>query len=216
MQFDSWFDSPRTRQPRTTDGRYSHKQGTAPEISLNETPAGYGATGRDVLRYAVLRHGVRWRTLEERQHVIDEHTAEFAVAVIASHTHSYVRHPHDEMHQRWCAERRRTIPELANVLLHEEDPGFFMTVLSRPDIPSEMAHFSAHHLDADVARRAIHHENISMQALVAVRNRYRRRTEQALARHRAEPWPPAQEHWAWLAERESVTASMAERRLLCG
>lgn len=216
MLLDSWFGSGRAGQPRHTDGRFAPSAGTHPEVSLNETPADYGATGRDVLRYAAVQHGARWRTEAERQLVIDNYTAEFAVAEIASSATRYARHPNDVAHQQWCDDRARTNPELAKVLLCEDDPSFYMAVLSRPGILPAMVHFSAQHRDAGVARHAIRHDRISMHALLAVRDRYRRSAERARARHAAETWPPAQEHWAWLAERDSATAELAEQRLLVG
>lgn len=216
MLLDSWFGPVGAGQPRHTDGRYARKDGTLPEVSLNETPADYGATGRDVLRYAAVQHGVSWRTERERQQVIDDYTAEFAVATMASSATRYTRHSNDASHRQWCEDVRRTGPELAKVLLHEDDPSFYMAVLARHDIPPALVHFSAQHRDAGVARHAIRHDRISMRALLAVRDRYRQSAERARARHAAEGWPPAQEHWAWLAARESETAELAESRLLRG
>lgn len=216
MLLDTWFGPIRPEQPRHANGRFAHAQGSPAEVSLNETPADYGATGRDVLRYAAVQYGVRWASPAERQQVIDDYTAEFAVAAMASSVLHYVRHQNDAAHQRWCEDARRTDPELAKVLLHEDDPSFYMAVLSRPGILPAMVHFSAQHRDAGVARHAIRHDRISMHALLAVRDRYRRSAERARARHAAETWPPAQEHWAWLAERDSATAELAEQRLLVG
>ena len=122
MSLETWFGRTRSGQPRHTDGRFTHREGTLPEVSLNETAADYGATGRDVLRYAAVQYGIRWASTAERQQVIDDYTAEFAVAAIAASATRYTRHQNDAAHQRWCEDARRTDPELAKVLLHEDDP----------------------------------------------------------------------------------------------
>lgn len=163
-----------------------------------------------------MAHGVRWTTADERQQVIDEYAAEYAVAGIASQAREYIRHPSDDEHKKWCASPERGIPELAKVLMHEEDPGFFLAVLARPDITPAMAHYAATHRDAAVARHAIRHDRISMGALLAVRDRYRRSAARAHAKRSAEHWPPAREHWTWLHERELETAAHAEERLFTG
>lgn len=213
---DSWFGPVKTGQPRHTNGRFSEKHGSQAEISLNDPPASYGASGRDVLRFAAQRHGARWKTEQEREHVIDEYTAEFVLARHSATGGTYRRHPDDSAHRAWCQSATRSTEELAAVLLHEEDPEYHIAVLDHPNVTPAMVHYAAHHRDARVARHAIRHDRIPMHALVAVRDRYRRAAAHARAKHTAESWAPAQEHWVWLERRERETAELANERLMQG
>lgn len=116
----------------------------------------------------------------------------------------------------WCQSATRSTEELAAVLLHEEDPDYHIAVLNHPNVTPAMVHYAAHHRDARVARHAIRHGRIPMHALVAVRDRYRRAAAHARAKHTAESWAPAQEHWVWLERRERETAELANERLMQG